>query len=232
MAPSAIVAAGVGTAGAVLAGLGLPLAAVAGVVVYGGWVLARMPRSAPRSPDGPIEPRRLRQPWRHYIREALDAEQRFARAIDSTGAGPLRERLGDIGARVAEGVRECWRIANRGQQLEDALGQLGSIDQLTERLRALESAPPSPTNERLASALRAQTDTYRRIERTAIEARDRLQLLEARLDETVARAVELSLRAGDPIELGGLDDDVTSVVAEMEALRKGLDETAGQAMAM
>ncbi len=50
-----------------------------------------------------------------------------------------------------------------------------------------------------------------------------------RLDEAVARAVELSLRVDDPVELGGLGDDVDRLVGEMEALRRGIEETAGQA---
>jgi hypothetical protein len=102
------------------------------------------------------------------------------------------------------------------------------VEQVHQRLAELERQPPSATNERLRAALRSQVDTYRRIERTTAEARDRLALLEVRLDEAVARAVELALRAGDPLELGGLGDDVDRLVGEMEALRRGIEETAGQ----
>ncbi len=58
----------------------------------------------------------------------------------------------------------------------------------------------------------------------AAEARDRLRLLDARLDEAVARAVELSLGAGDAAAAGGLQGDVDQLVEEMEALRVALDD--------
>lgn len=222
MAPSSILAAGAGTAAGVLVGLG-PVAAVLGAAAYSGWVLLKMPRTS-GSVDGPIEPRRLRDPWRTHVREALEAEQRFADAVAGTSPGPLRERLDGMGDRVADAVSECWRIANRGQQLEVALGKFDPFDVLQAKLAR------SRGDAGVESAIRSQIDTYRRIERTAVSARKRLQLLEARLDETVARAIEVSLRAGDPLEIGVLDDDVESLVNEMEALRRGLEETAGQAV--
>jgi hypothetical protein len=55
---------------------------------------------------------------------------------------------------------------------------------------------------------------------------EQLRLLDARLDEAVARAVELSL-SGDSGKLTGLDSDVDDLVAEMEALRQALEETGG-----
>ncbi len=57
------------------------------------------------------------------------------------------------------------------------------------------------------------------------DARDRLRLLDARLDEAVARAVELSVDSGDPEGVLGLSSDVDSVVTDMEALRQALEET-------
>jgi hypothetical protein len=222
MAPSSIIAGGAGTAAGVLIGLG-PVAAVLGVAAYSGWVLFKMPRAA-ESVDGPIEPRRLRDPWRTHVREALQAEQRFADAVAGTASGPLRDRLDGMGDRVADAVKECWRIANRGQQLEIALGKFDPLDTLQAKLTRARG------NEGVETAIRSQIDSYRRIERTAVGARERLQLLEARLDETVVRAIEVSLRAGDPLEIGVLDDDVESLVTEMEALRRGLEETAGTAV--
>jgi hypothetical protein len=65
----------------------------------------------------------------------------------------------------------------------------------------------------------------------AAEARDRLRLLDARLDEAVARAVELSLGAGDVSAAGGLQGDVDQLVEEMEALRVALDDAGPTASA-
>jgi hypothetical protein len=64
-----------------------------------------------------------------------------------------------------------------------------------------------------------------RIAHVAAEARDRLQLLDARLDESVARAVELALSAESTGDLGGLGSDIDAVVGDMEALRQALEET-------
>jgi hypothetical protein len=222
MAPSSIMVAGAGTAAGVLAGLGLAALPI-GVVAYAGWVLFRMPR-ATSTGHVAIDPRRLRDPWRQHVQEALEAEQRFDAAVASTASGPLHDRLAGMADRVAEAVSECWRIANHGQQLEVALGQLDPFHDLEGKLAR------AGGNEAVATAIRSQMDSYRRIEQTAVSTRQRLQLLEARLDETVARAIEVGLRAGDPIEIGALDDDVESLVNEMEALRRGLDETAGQAV--
>lgn len=234
MAPSSIVAAGVGAAAGILASGGLAVPLVAGAAAYAGVVAWRMPRAS-KGRSEKIDPGRLREPWRYYIREALDAQRRFDASVAAASEGPLRERLATIGERVADGVAESWRIAVRGEELERALHQLGSVQEISNRIAALRHERPSPTGTRLIESLQSQIDTYRRIEQTATDARTRLQLMEARLDETVARAVELSLRTGDSAalepHLGGLDRDVEDIVTEMEALRRGLDETAGQATA-
>jgi hypothetical protein len=218
MAPSSIIVAGVGTAAGVLAGLPVVAVGALGAAAYAGWVLTRMPRQQP-GPDAVVDPRRLRDPWRQHVRDALQAEQRFGAAVDSTADGPLRDRLAEMAERVADAVQESWRIANRGQQLEAALAQFDPIRQLERELAEARG------DDRVAASLRAQIETYRRIEATAIDARERLRLLDARLDETVVRAIEVGLRAGDPVEVGLLDDDVESLVTEMEALRRGLEET-------
>lgn len=226
-APSAIVLAGAGTAAAIVAGAPIALSAAAGAAVYAGWVALRMPR-APAQPGAQIDARKLREPWRWYVKEALDARRRYGQSLESADDGPLRDRLREIGGRVDDAVEECWRIANRGQQLEQAQRQLVPENELARKLRALEEGPASASNEPLAAALRSQVETYRRISGSVQDAQNRLRVLEARLDETVARAVELGLRVDDPIELGGLGADVEALVTELEALRRGLDETAGQ----
>ena len=55
------------------------------------------------------------------------------------------------------------------------------------------------------------------------DTRSRLQLLDARRDESVTRAIELSVQAG-PDDLTGLGDDVDGIVTEMEALRQALED--------
>ena len=62
-----------------------------------------------------------------------------------------------------------------------------------------------------------------------VDTRDRLRLLNAQMDEAVARAYELSVQASDVADLSGLGNEVDSLVLEMEALRQGLEEAGGQA---
>src|SRR4051794_24986769 len=105
--PSAILLAGAGAPVAILLGApgGAPLAAVAA------WA-ARVATSVPRSTRGERpDPFALSEPWRQYVREALQAQARYQRAVEGTHPGPLRDRLAEIGQRVEEGVQECWRIA-------------------------------------------------------------------------------------------------------------------------
>jgi hypothetical protein len=227
MAPSSILVGGAAAATGIA--LGAPIAAAAGVgaAAYAGWVALRMPRGRGHGTEA-VDPGRLRDPWRRYVREALDSQTRFRQAVRGADAGPLRDRLETIGERIADGVRECWRIANRGQELEAALAQLVPAPEVEARIASLLAAPPSPTNRGLIDALRGQAETWRRIAAAASGARGRLEILDARLDEAVARAVELSLRSGDVGALGGLDEDVEALVTEMEALRRGLEEVTGQ----
>jgi hypothetical protein len=74
-------------------------------------------------------------------------------------------------------------------------------------------------------ALEAQLGTAQRMDGVIVDTRDRLRLLDARLDEAVTRAIELSVRGQRTEELGSLSDDVDSLVGEMESLRQALDET-------
>jgi hypothetical protein len=245
-APSAILLAGVGAAAAILGGLPLLAAAGIGAAAYGVRVAFGLPRK-PRAER--IELAGLPEPWRHFVREALDAQSRYRRAVATAAEGPLRDRLHEIGARIEEGVRECYRIARRGAALEGGLSAVdaasaerqlvGLIQSLPEKMQpelwgaqaagegiaaAAEGAGVDANHVQTMEALEAQVASARRLGVVAQDARDRLSLLDARLDEAVARAVELSLQAADVAELGGLGGDVEDLVGEMESLRVALDE--------
>ena len=226
MSPGGILLAGAGASLAILTGLG-PIGAVAlGALAWAGRVGAAIPRD-PRGEK--IDPFTLAEPWRKFVQGALQAEARFGQAVRNAESGPLRERLNEIGQRINDGVRESWRIARQGQLLADASSQIDVAD-VQRQLLEVEANRNEPwaagsSLDRTAQALEAQLASAQRLNRVVADAQDRLRLLDARLDEAVARAIELSVQAGDADDLGGLGNDVDNLVEEMEALRQAMDET-------
>jgi hypothetical protein len=223
--PSGILLAGAAASAAIVAGAAAPVVVVAGLAAWAARVAVAIPRKAP---EDRVDPRSLAEPWRSFVTEAQDAARRYRQAVSTTSPGPLRERLSDIGARIDTGVVESWRVAKRGNALEGALAGL-DVRGVADQLRSVEAeaarrGPHGASLDRTAAALRAQLSSASRLGAVAADARDRLRLLDARLDEAVARAVELSLGAGDAAAAGGLEGDVDRLVEEMEALRLALDD--------
>lgn len=221
--PSAIVLAGAGAAVGIVT-LGPPGAAL-GAVAYLGRVLLGLPK-APALAG--ISAKGLDEPWGRYVREALEAQRRFRRAVGGAGGGVIAERMTQVADRVDDAVRECSRIARRGHDLEVALTELQPAYELRRQLSDLRRAAPDSADAVVARSLQAQLESTERIAQVAADARERLRVLDARLDEAVARAIELGLRAGTPTggDVGGVQARVDEVVADMEALRQALEETA------
>jgi hypothetical protein len=223
------------------------LAAVAGggIVLLGGggatvvavtvvlcWVVATVVRAlayAGRT-GGParrdrIDPFGVGEPWRRFVKDAVQGRNRFDEAVSRTPPGPLRDRLVEVGERLASGVDEIWRIAQQGHALAGARRDLGP-GQLRRRLEALESGgrSPDPASEASARALRAQLDAVERLDVTIADAEARLRILDARLSEAVTRSIELSVQTAGTAAVDALDDDVEGVVGDLEALRQALEE--------
>lgn len=216
--PSGILLAGGVTAGALLTPLTVPVAFGLGLAAYAARVAAAMDRA----PDTAApDLRSVSHPWRRFVIDAIDARSRYSKAVATADAGPLRERLTEIARRLDDGVDESWRIARRGTALDAALQQLDDTRTVAHRLDVARRAG----DQQLQQSLQAQLDSTARIVAVAQDARRRLQLLDARLDEAVARAVELALSADDAAAAGGLGSDVDAVVGDMEALRQALEET-------
>jgi hypothetical protein len=217
MSPGGIVLAGAGAAVAILAGAPLALAAGVGALAWGGRVLAAVGTN-PASP----QPQALSEPWRHYAQSAQDAKRRFDQIVASVAEGPLRQRLADLSARLDEGVDESWRIAKRGHEIVAALGQIDTGAAAAE-LAELEAGGASggPQAQTIES-LHAQLAAADRLSTLAARSRDRLRLLDARFDELIARAVEVSVGSGDSDVLG---HDVDQLVSELESLRVAMEET-------
>ena len=227
MAPSAILLAGAGAAAAILGGLPLLAVAGVGVLAYGVRVLSMLPRLRRHSN---IDPMSIADPWLSFVREALDAQRRYRKAVAGTSPGPKRDKLVEIGQRVDDGVDECYRIAKRGDALVDAIDNLDAVSARKdlETAKAAARATPGDAQQGTVAALQAQVDSADRLISVARDAQDKVRLLDARLDEAVARAVELSIRADDVGQLGDVGGDIDGLVNEMESLRVGLEEADGK----
>jgi hypothetical protein len=227
VSPSALLLAGAGTAVAIVGGLPIAGAFAIGAACWAGRVaVAALRRRGPRREV--IDPFAVGEPWRRFVQDALGAERRFDDTVRRTPSGPLRERLGELGDRINEGVRECWRIACQGASLQKGLQQI-DIKDIHRELAAVEAelrdadSHTKPPLERTRKALKAQEATYERIGNVWQDARDRLRVMNAQLDEAVARAVELSLSSSEPGDITVLAGDVESLVSDLEALRQGLE---------
>jgi hypothetical protein len=164
-----------------------------------------------------IDPFALREPWRFFVRDALSVRQRFADALADADGGPLRERLREIEADLDQAVTVTWEVAQRGQQLTDARRRI----EVASLERTLESTEPDDPRHRAAAA---QKDSHDRLRAREEDTRVRLEVLDARLDETIVRASELATRTGGAIELDELAGQVTNMVDELDSLRIALDE--------
>jgi hypothetical protein len=228
VSPSAILLAGAGTALGIATGLG-PLALIAGAAAWA----ARVALAVPRRPAGErIDANRVRDPWRRFVIDAQQAQRKFDGVVARARSGPIQERLQAIGRRIGDGVSECWRIAQQGDALDGAIRSLNEqeihaelMEVHEEQQRTRGNAQAQQSLARTRAAVEAQLASAQRLRAVAEDARNRLRLLNAQLDEAVARSLEISLHAGDVSQLGSLTEDIESVVGELESLRQALEET-------
>jgi hypothetical protein len=234
--PLGILLGGAVAAATIVAGVPLVAALPLGVAAWAGKVALSIPRDRRER----IDPFTLQEPWRRYVQEALQARNRIDEAVGRTRPGPLRDHLAEIAARMHTGVEECWLIAKRGQTLVEARRGIDVADvdrQLAELTEAPgvdaqgagsgadAASPPDPALARVAQSLEAQRATAVRLDRVISQAHSELRMLDARLDEAVARTLELSAHASADTAVEGLGTDVDALVTEMESLRQALEET-------
>ena len=224
--PAGIVGGVVVAVGTALAGLPLVAAVPLGAAVWAANAWRLLPR-APR-PER-IDPFTLHDPWRRFVQDALQARNRFAEAVTRVQPGPLRDRLEEIEARMQTGVDECWQVARRGEALTRARRGIDLAD-VDRRLAQAEGTGDTggvaPAQPAIVEALQVQRSTAQRLDGVIDGAQAELRLLGARLDEAVARTLELSAHAGaEAGAVTGLGSDVDDLVSEMESLRLALDET-------
>lgn len=223
--PLGIILAGFGAAVGFVATGGVLPAVVLGAAAWAGRVAVAVPRDPTATR---IDPFTVNEPWRRAVQDALQARTRFREAIDEAQSGPLKDRLVEIGGRIDDGVDEAWRVARQGQVLVQARRRIDTAEAQRELAevegRVAEPWAKGSALEKTMASLQAQLASAERLDSTIAEAKDRLRLTNARLDEAVARAVELSVAAHDVAELQGLGDDVDALVTDLEALRLGLEE--------
>ncbi|HKH03646.1 MAG TPA: hypothetical protein VKA65_00675 [Acidimicrobiales bacterium] len=222
---SIMLAGGVAAVG-ILAGIPIVAALPIGAAAYAGRVLMAVPRST----EERIDPFTVNEPWRRFVQDALLARHRFDDVVRRMQPGPLQDSLSAIADRVHAAVEESYRIAQRGQALDRARRDIDvpAIDRGYAELGA--SDPNDPVTVQVREALDAQRATAQRLDRVMSEAQSRLRLLDARMDEALARAIELSAQSESSAAVGTagtLGTDVDNLVTEMEALRQALDETSG-----
>src|SRR4051794_24790521 len=230
VSPSAILLAGAGTALGIATGLG-PLALIVGA---GAWA-ARVAFAVPRRPAGEkIDPMQVGDPWRHFVQDAQRAQQKFEGVVRRAHPGPIQEHLQAIGRRIGDGVAECWRIARQGDQLDGAIRSLNEqeiyqelLEVQDERRKTQGNAQADSPLARTQAAIEAQLASGKRLRAVADDARNRLRLLNAQLDEAVARSLEISLQAGDGGPPRPPRPGVESGGRELEAPPQGVEGTSG-----
>lgn len=221
MSPSAIVATGAGAALGIVVGGGPIGAVLLGAVGWLGRVGLALPRRE-RATGG--RPGDLPEPWRGFVEDARAADASFAEAVRSTKPGPLRDRLTEIGTNLQHGVEVCHTIARRGAAIAKARNRI-DVAQIKSEIASISNDGRRSTAQTLA-ALHAQLDTATRMDEVILDTRDRLRLQNAQMDESVARAIELSVKAEDVTELDGLGNNVGNLVTELDAMRQALDDPA------
>jgi len=214
-----LLGAGVGVLAAV-AGLPVVAAIALGLVVYAGSVLVGLPRAAGRAT---IDPFTVGEPWRHFVRAAQRSQRQLTTTVRSTATGPLRDRLQGILERLDGALEESWRIAKRGDEIDHVVGGLDPtrLRSQLDTLRRQAGEPPTEHASASIASVESQLASADRLKALSASTADRLRLTQARLDELVSRAAEISVGAGDTDHFA---NDVDDLVLELEALHLAVAE--------
>ena len=141
-----------------------------------------------------LDPFTVSEPWRPYVRRILAAHRSYHRSVGDLRAGPLHDRLHDLGRHVDAGVVAGWQLARRGQALTEARHGIDAA-RLHAQLDGLgdEATPPAgplvheelriSTRQALESQLRSAAD----LDAAVAAVLRHLQVVDARLGEICAR---------------------------------------------
>jgi hypothetical protein len=208
------------------AGGGAALAIGAGVAVGALGYVITVARAMPatRASKVRMDPFTLSEPWRQLVQGAQRAGTRLRATVDAAPAGPLRARLVSIAEQLQVALQESWEIAQRGDAIDDQVRALDptALRSKRESLRARAGDAPSSELEAAVASVESQLATADRLKVLSAQTADRLRLTQARMDELVARAAEVSVGASDTDAYAHAVDDL---VIELEALRLAVEET-------
>ena len=232
--PSGILSLGAGAAVGIVATapVAVPLAAVGavigGVVGLGIRVAIALPRHAP-SPK--IDPFSVNEPWRGAVLDAVKSRARFTQAVKTFRDGPLKASVTVIDDRLDDAVNECYRVALQGQLVTDGRKNINDHEVATELAQA--RAQGGDGREGLTEArslritsLEAQLQTAHRMDDLIASTKEQLYLLNARLDEAVTRAIELSV-SNQGGGVGELGSDVDGIIDDLQSLRLAMEDVKG-----
>lgn len=214
----------IGAAAGVVAGLlGVPWlgAAAIGAVVYVGAVALAMPKPAK---PAPLDPFTLSEPWRQFVQSAQRSKRQLTETVRASRAGPLRDRLQSVADRLDDAIVDSWQIARRGHEIDAVVRSLDPprLRSKLESLRIQASSVPSDDLTAAIASVESQLASADRLKQLSSSTVDRLRLSEARLDELVSRAAEVSIGASDTSDFA---NDVDDLVLELEGLRLAVQET-------
>ena len=173
-----------------------------------------------------IDPFALNEPWRFFVRDALQARNRYRSTVAALDDGPIADRLRDMGRQIDAGVEESWRVARRGQAIADARRTI-KRDKVIRQIEEIEREDVDPSTDRRLESLESQLASSDHLGEVLDDAERRLKILDTRLEDSVTRAIAVSARLGDDPALSTVEDDMTLLVDELEALREALDDTEG-----
>jgi hypothetical protein len=212
-----VLAAAIGLVAALL-GMSAGLAAGLGLAVYAATVMAAMPRDPSHRA---IDPFTLSEPWRRYVQSARRSRNGLHDTLRTARDGPLKDRLTDVARRLDDAIAESWEIAQRGDEIDAAVRRIDPT-RLRSQLETLRASGTSETTAAAVASIESQLASADRLKALSASTADRLRLTQARLDELVARAAEVSVGRTDS---DVYENDVDNLVIELEALRQAVAET-------
>jgi DNA repair ATPase RecN len=98
------------------------------------------------------------------------------------------------------------------------------------QIEELQREGVDPSSDRRLESLESQLASSDHLGDVLADAERRLKILDTRLEDSVTRAIDVSARLGDDRSLSTVEEDMTLLVDELEALREALDDTEGPAL--